>query len=184
MSAAELRTDFLKSLKVIQANWPDKYVPYRAAWTGNTAAQHAVLQGMLQSYSTPLGSTGGANLWPPETGISTGAFQSRWDMPRNGVMGAGADQAAAIARLGYLRCMQTFYFHGISTDVDVNNDCTPAELATFLGQLDAIADQCEFTTMGRLMGELGLFDRGAWGSDVPGIEVPVGDGSHTVSPLL
>ena len=179
LSAADVRTDTYNCIRYVQAHWPDRYVPWRSAWTANHCDNHAAVQDVLLCYATPAQSTGGGVMWPPDGSPQVRAYNSRWDIPRNGIMST-VDLAEIESQMRYTHCTFFQFFHGISTGVDAGNDATPAKFADWLALMDALvaSGDLEFTTMGALLQEIGIYYRPAWHT-LPVFEVPAGDGSHS-----
>lgn len=125
-TAAQLRADTMKAVK-----WLGKYGftggLWRAAFFGNSAAQHAAIRGLVTAYACPAG----ASL------IATWPFIDRWNVPRIGIHGwSNAVVDGMWSELAATNGLMVCYAHRVNAGGGA--DATPAEWAYFLTKLDAM----------------------------------------------
>lgn len=120
MTADQIRVDTLKAIRWLQQRGHAGRM-WRAAWTQNSAPEHAAAQPYVLAYATP-NSVAGLSTWPPT---------DRWNISRWSVHGrTTADMDTMFNNLKRTHQLLVCYTHGVH--VDGNTDATPAEWDYFI----------------------------------------------------
>lgn len=123
MTADQIRTDTMKAIRWLQQRGHAGRM-WRAAWTQNSAPQHAAAQPYVLAYATPS-SVAGLSTWPPT---------DRWNISRWSVHGrTNADMDTIFTNMKNSHQLLVCYTHGVHADGVT--DATPAEWDYFISKV-------------------------------------------------